>query len=167
MPRNNNTSHQVSKTMAQSKIRKQRASRGVSNPNQYENNFNSQDYSILNHTAISHDRNQSLQNTTPGAINMSQYSQNESFNPVINANRKPTADSAAYTLYKPNAKGNTRGGKVSSGDSVDNEPDNYQNSIDKQSSYNTGPNTTASRFYNPNKASAGGYSTNEQNSRFI
>lgn len=103
--------------MNQSKIRKQRASRGVSNPNQYENNFNSQDYSILNHTAISHDRNQSLQNTTPGVINMSQYSQNDSFNPV-SGNRKPTADSAAYTLYKPNGKGNNRA-KVSSGGSIE------------------------------------------------
>jgi hypothetical protein len=57
--------------MAQSKIRKQRVNRGVSNPMTYENNFNSQDYSILNQSAISNDRNSSLQNTTPGVINMS------------------------------------------------------------------------------------------------
>lgn len=98
---------------------------------------------------------------------MSQYSQNESFNPTASANRKPTADSAAFTLYNPNGKGNNRT-KASGGDDQD-QNDIYQNSIggDKQSAFTTGQNTTASRFYNPNKASAGGYATNEQNSRFI
>jgi hypothetical protein len=86
----------------------------------------------------------------------------------VSANRKPTADSAAFTLYNPNGKGNNRV-KATGGDPGEQEQhDLYQNSIgEKQSAFNTGPNTTASRFYNPNKASAGGYTSNEQNSRFI
>lgn len=112
MKGNSNNPQTVSKTMAQSKIKKQRINRGISNPMQYENSFNSQDYSILNQSAISHDRNQSLQNTTPGAINMSQYNQESMIN-----QRKPTADSTAYTLYKPNGK--VQRSKFSSGGSID------------------------------------------------
>jgi len=75
---------------------------------QYEN-MNSQDYSLLNSSAITHDRNQSLQNTTPGAINMSAFTQQESaLNPINSGHRKPTADSTSYTLYKPNGKTNQR-----------------------------------------------------------
>ena len=37
---------------------------------------------------------------------------------MISGQRKPTADSAAYTLYKPNGKNNNRA-KFSSGGSID------------------------------------------------
>lgn len=51
---------QNSKTIAQAKLRKQRANRGASNPMQFDHNgLNSQDYSILN-TSTNHGRQQSL-----------------------------------------------------------------------------------------------------------
>ena len=90
---------------------------------------------------------------------------------AISGGRKPTADSHAYTLYKPN-KANNRGKFSNGGGSISNGADQsfdagygamQNNSIilmDKQnnnlnmSNFSTGPNTTASRFYNPKQQQA-------------
>lgn len=91
---------------------------------------------------------------------------------AISGGRKPTADSTAYTLYKPN-KQNMRSKISNGGGSIAGTADGSfdagyaailnnlnQNNIVKlekqanswnHSNFASGPNTTASRFYNPNK----------------
>lgn len=89
---------------------------------------------------------------------------------AISGGRKPTADSHAYTLYKP-AKQNARGKFSNGGGSLSGAADGSFNAgysglqnnsiilMDKQqnnlyqqqNNFNTGPNSTASRFFNPNK----------------
>jgi len=108
-----------------------------------------------------------MQNTTPGVINVSQFTggkDGSGVNTAISGGRKPTADSTAYTLYKPGGKQHLRGKFSNGGGSIDGvagiqpaDPQ-FQNSvnlmeknINNNNNFNTNPNTTASRFYNPNK----------------
>ena len=67
-------------------------------------------------------------------------------NTANSGGRKPTADSHAYTLYKPNQHKVGPPGRAAKfsngGGSIDGSNDEYAN-------FHTGPNTTASRFYNP------------------
>lgn len=87
---------------------------------QYDANFNSADYSMLNSSAVSHDRQQSLVNGKPGIVNVSQFTENNTDPTNINTGgRKPTADSTAYTLYKPGGKQHLRGKFSNGGGSID------------------------------------------------
>jgi hypothetical protein len=116
----------ITKGAAATKLRKHRINtRGVSNPMFAQNSINlsTQDYKKLNQSNISHDRNSSMQNTVVGAINMNTFTHTDSgaASVIQQANRKPTADSTAYTLYKNGA--NTKGAraKFSSNGSIDGE----------------------------------------------
>jgi hypothetical protein len=110
----------VSRTVAQAKIRKQRANRGVSNPMQYDNNLSSKDYSMMNSSAISHERQQSLQNTTPGIVNPNSFMNDHlGLDNDVSGGRKPTADSIAYPLYNQNGQKVMRGKFSNGGGSID------------------------------------------------
>lgn len=80
---------------------------------------------------------------------------------AISGGRKPTADNQAYPLYKQQGKVNTRGKFSNGGGSIGGinegvfEQGFQNNSIilmeknQQMGNFSTGPNTTASRFYNP------------------
>ena len=103
---------------------------------------------------------------------------------AVSGGRKPTADSHAYTLYKPN-KNNPRAKFSNGGGSLSGQQDGsfeagyavHNNSFmsmggDKNinmSNFSTGPNTTATRFYNPKHAQGGNSPShmNETQSRFM
>ena len=120
---------------------------------QYDNNFGSKDLTYDNSSAFSQDRNTSLQNTTP-MVNISSFTQDLNNTDQLNTGgRKPTADSTAYPVYKSNGGKNSVRGKFSTGGgSIDGaNPQVGFKGDSGGNTYNTGPNTTASRFYNPNK----------------
>ena len=84
--------------------------------------------------------------------------------------RKPTADSHAYTLYKPN-KPNARGKFSNGGGSIAGQGEDYENEGQMNTSGFSagGANQTASRFYNPSKLSTPHNNNvmNETQSRFM
>ena len=171
-------------------MRKQRAARGGSNPVQYDHNnlsFNSGDYSgfgNLNQSAITQARKASYAGNNP-------FANNDGNQTAISGGRKPTADSLAYPVYKQN-KGSTRGRFSNGGGSIavanNNEEglDGGENLVNiknfgykglptsnimKQeranNSFNNAGNTTASRFYNPNKGNSPSHMMNDTQSRFM
>ena len=92
-----------------------------------------------------HNRQQSQ--VTPGGMHPSTFSGGASGNnTAISGGRKPTADSHSYTLYQPHKIR----GKFSTGGSIDG--GDHQDGPG-YASYNTGPSTTANRFYNAQQSS--------------
>jgi len=83
---------------------------------------------------------------------------------AISGGRKPTADSSAYTLYKPNQ----RGGKFSNGGgSIGGQKDEDFQDMNN-SGFSSNANATASRFYNPSKqVTPNNNGMNETHSRFM
>lgn len=102
-----------------------------------------------------------------GQFNSSQIS---SGNHTANSGgRKPTADSHAYTLYKPN-KPNARGKFSNGGGSITGQEQEYENEANlNNSGFSSNANATASRFYNPSKQSTPHNNNvmNETQSRFM
>ena len=98
---------------------------------------------------------------------------------AISGGRKPTADSHAYPFYKAQGKNNRNkfsngGGSIGGMDASFEQ--NFQNNISVNQTQNlnntvnfgsNGPNTTASRFYNPNKQVNSPNHMNETHSRFM
>ena len=161
----------ISKTIAQAKLRKQRANRGVSNPTQFDHNnvsVNGQDYL---HNTTQHARQQSINSNVMMNMTGMGFAPAESpsaagNHTAISGGRKPTADSTAYPLYKAHGKVNARGkfsnggGSIGGNDVGSFDQGSFQNNsiilMEKghhanASNFSTGPHTTASRFYNPNR----------------
>lgn len=117
-----------------------------------------------------HSRKKSINNQNVGTLgnisnlNQGQFgSQGSSGNhTAISGGRKPTADSTAYTLYKPNQRGkfSNGGGSISGGQDDDLHDLN-------NSGFSQNANATASRFYNPNKTTPHNNAMNETQSRFM
>lgn len=143
---NNSGSSSISKTIAQAKLRKQRANRGASNPNnpmhqqldhnislngthadyQHMNSGGNNNFNVTTTNFATHNRKRSIQggggnnnfgtnvNSLNATMNIGTFTGANSSNmgpdgnsnsgnhTAISGGRKPTADSHAYTLYKPN-----------------------------------------------------------------
>ena len=122
------------------------------NGNQAEYYNNNQQFNSTSYPT-SHSRKKSINNQNQGNMNNGQFnSQMTSGNhTATSGGRKPTADSHAYTLYKPN-KANNRGKFSNGGGSIGGQGEDYDNEGQMNTSnFSAGANQTASRFYNPSK----------------
>ena len=129
------------------------------NGNQAEYYNNNQQFNSTSYPA-SHSRKKSINNQNMGIQgNISNLNNNGQFNSQMSSGnhtatsggRKPTADSHAYTLYKPN-KANNRGKFSNGGGSITGQAEDYDNDGQMNTSnISHGANQTASRFYNPSK----------------
>ena len=188
----------ISKTIAQAKLRKQRQNRGNSNNAAHHtrandsfsgaeyasnaNAFNQTNYNSFGAGGgVGHVRKASYVggytggnlNNLNAQFNLNNFSGNNQNNgnlTAISGGRKPTADSHAYTLYKPNKGVHAHRGKFSNGGGSMAGADGYDgygvtahgakkayvhSGREEKHSFGTNPKTTATRFYNP-KGSHGG-----------